>query len=572
MNIRILFTHKLVTVFLLSAVLMSACSVQTIKEMKPGQTAEEPVMISPVNPEESAHLDQPLIEQPVVGKSMQPEAEESLPDFEAGSPPLNTEPMLPLAPLPTAVPSRSISPGITPAIPPGNNYFQDYGVNPFEDPREDHLSTFALDVDTASYSVARRYVMDGLLPPASAVRVEEFVNYFDPGYATPQDVAFAIYADGAPSPFEAGMHILRFGIQGYEVPEDERKPASLTFVIDVSGSMAMENRLGLVKRSLELLVDRLRPSDTVAIVVYGSEARTVLYPTSSEDKDYILQAIYSLETEGATNAEAGLILGYQLAYEAFRPGAINRVILCSDGVANVGATGPDAILEQIRGYADTGITLTSIGFGMGNFNDVLMEQLADHGDGHYAYVDTLDEARKLFVEDLTSTLQVIAQDAKVQVDFNPDVVSRYRLLGYENRDVADQDFRNDAVDAGELGAGHSAVALYAVMLHPGAQGRISTVQLRWQNPDSYQVTEINGNFNTWDLASSFEAADPHYQHAVITTYYAERLRLSPWTLEIPMSWLIEHAVRIAGQLPADQEINQFTALLSRAAQIKELQY
>jgi Ca-activated chloride channel family protein len=427
-----------------------------------------------------------------------------------------------------------------------------------------------LDVDTASYSVARRYVMDGILPPASAVRVEEFVNYFDPGYANPQDVAFALYADGAPSPFEAGIHILRFGVQGYEVSEVDRKPASLTFVIDVSGSMELENRLGLVKQSLELLVERLQPTDTVAIVVYGSEARTVLYPTSGEDPDYILEAIYSLRTEGATNAEAGLKLGYQLAYEAYRPGAINRVILCSDGVANVGATGPDAILEQIRGYAETGITLTSVGFGMGNFNDVLMEQLADNGDGHYAYVDTLDEARKLFVDDLTSTLQVIAQDAKVQVDFNPDIVSRYRLLGYENRDVADQDFRDDSVDAGELGAGHSAVALYAVMLHPGAQGRIATVQLRWEDPDSHQVTEINGNFNTWDLADHFESADLYYQQAVITAYYAERLRLSPWTLEIPMSWLIEHAVRISGQLPADHEISQFTSLLSRAAQIKAL--
>ena len=173
--------------------------------------------------------------------------------------------------------------------------------------------------------------------------------------------------------------------------------------------MEMENRLGLVKQSLELLVERLRPSDSVAIVVYGSEARTVLNPTSGEDKGYILEAIYNLRTEGATNAEAGLRMGYQLAYQAYRPDGINRVILCSDGVANVGATGPGAILETIRGYAETGITLTTVGFGMGNFNDVLMEQLADNGDGHYAYVDTLDEARKLFVEDLTSTLQVIAR-------------------------------------------------------------------------------------------------------------------------------------------------------------------
>ncbi len=229
---------------------------------------------------------------------------------------------------------------------PLTNTFKDYGNNPYIDTIEDHLSTFGLDVDTASYTVARRYVYDGMLPPADAVRVEEFINYFDPGYSAPYDVAFGIFADGAPSPFHTpGTYILRFGIQGYEVSEADRKPANLTFVIDVSGSMDLEYRLGLVKQSLELLVERLRPNDSVGIVVYGSEARTVLYPTSAEDRQAILDAIYSLEPEGSTNAEAGLRMGYDMAYRAFHPDAINRVILCSDGVANVGATGPDAILE-----------------------------------------------------------------------------------------------------------------------------------------------------------------------------------------------------------------------------------
>ena len=237
----------------------------------------------------------------------------------------------------------------------------------------------------------------------------------------------------------------------------------------------------MVKQSLQLLVDRLRPDDTVSIVVYGSDARVVLYPTSGEDRATILNAIYSLRPEGSTNAEAGLRLGYQIAWQAFRENAINRVILCSDGVANVGQTGPDAILSEIRGYVETGITLTSVGFGMGNFNDVLMEQLADNGNGNYAYVDDIDEAQKLFVEDLTSTLQAIALDAKIQVDFNPEVVAYYRLIGYENRDVADQDFRNDAVDAGEIGAGHSATALYAVTLPP---------QCRWAH--RHRSTALGG--------------------------------------------------------------------------------
>jgi Ca-activated chloride channel family protein len=564
------FIYTLFASMGLIAMLMSACApaatqvkpaevVETIEVGAEEPAVEESVEIAPIEPEQSAPLQPPVVLEP------EPEDASAVEPGAEGAP-VAVQPV----PLATAAPSQPGEPAIQPVAPPADNYFRNYGANPYEDPREDHLSTFALDVDTASYSVARRYVMDGMLPPADAVRLEEFVNYFEPGYANPQDVAFAIYADGAPSPFEAGVHILRFGVQGYEVAENERKPANLTFVIDVSGSMDMENRLGLVKQSLELLVDRLRPSDTVAIVVYGSDARVLINPTSAESKGYILDAIYSLRSEGSTNAEAGLILGYQLAFQAFRPGATNRVILCSDGVANVGATGPEAILEQIRGYAQTGITLTTVGFGMGNFNDVLMEQLADNGDGHYAYVDTLDEARKLFVEDLTSTLQVIARDAKVQVDFNPDVVSRYRLLGYENRDIADQDFRNDTVDAGELGAGHSAVALYAVLLNPGVQGRIATVQLRWQDPESFKVTEINGNYNTWDLAQHFESADPRYQLAVIVAYYAERLRLSPWTMQIPMSWIVEHAVRLAGQLPTDEEVSQFAALLSRAAQISAL--
>ncbi len=444
--------------------------------------------------------------------------------------------------------------------------FEDYGVNPFIDTTEDHLSTFALDVDTASYALTRRYVTSGQLPPPEAVRVEEFVNAFEQGYTPPPDVAFAIYADGAPSPYQPdGTQLLRVGIQGYAVPDAQRLPANLTFVIDVSGSMDMENRLGLVKRSLELLVERLRPDDTVAIVVYGSEARVVLSPTSGADQGAILRAIYSLAPDGATNAEAGLQLGYGLAYANFRPGGINRVILCSDGVANVGATGPDQILESIRGYADAGIQLTTLGFGMGNFNDVLMEQLADQGDGVYGYIDSLQEAQKLFVEDLTSTLQVIALDAKVQVDFNPETVARYRLIGYENRAVADQDFRNDAVDAGELGAGHTATALYAVMLQPGAQGRLATVQLRWEDPATHVVREINGNFNTYDLAPSFEATDPHYQLAVTVAHYAELLRHSPWAYATTYNALYTSAARLTQLLPADPQVAELADLVARSA-------
>jgi len=204
-------------------------------------------------------------------------------------------------------------------------------------------------------------------------------------------------------------------------------------------------------------------------------------------------------------------------------------------------------------------------------NDVLLEQLANNGNGNYAYVDDLDEARKLFVDDLTSTLQVIALDAKIQVDFNPDVVAYYRLIGYENRDVADQDFRNDAVDAGEIGAGHSATALYAVTFRPNSNGRIATVQLRWENPDTHQVTEINGNFNSWDMAQSFEKADPRYQLAVVVAQYAEMLRHSPWAAGASASQLVEHAYRLSSILWEDTEVTEFAGLVSRASQIRALE-
>lgn len=562
------------------AMLLSACSVLSRNPTSQaltrpgGEVEEQPAALPPVlsdgSGEQEALGDLPEKTWPLPTQS----SVYSLPEgvFPGNTwspaPPDSTGELL-LSPHATQYPSQW--PRFWPAQPPGDNYFQNYGINPFEDPREDHLSTFALDVDTASYTVARRYVTGGMLPPAEAVRVEEFVNYFDAGYRPPEREAFAIYTDGAVSPFDGdGVVLLRVGIQGYELREAERKPVSLTFVIDVSGSMAMENRLELVKRSLQLLVERLHGDDTVSLVVYGSDARIILFPTRGFEREKILEAIYSLQPEGSTNAEAGLQLGYQMAYEMFRPGANNRVILCSDGVANVGNTGADQILESIRGYADTGITLTSVGFGMGNFNDVLMEQLADNGDGNYAYIDNLDEARRLFVEDLTSTLQVIATDAKVQVDFNPETVNRYRLIGYENRAVADQDFRNDYVDAGELGAGHSATALYALVLYPQAQGRIATVQLRWQDPDTLNVQEINANFNTWDIQARFGQADPHFRLAVLAAQYAELLRFSPWAEGTSIGQLVEYAAEVAHDLPGDPDVLELLHLMDSSSYIQAI--
>ncbi len=450
---------------------------------------------------------------------------------------------------------------------PADMFFEDYGTNPIIDTEDDHLSTFALDVDTGSYTVMRNYLNDGHLPPPDSVRVEEYVNYFEQGYEQPSArQTFSINLDGAPSPFTQTerYEMLRVGIQGYEVSAHERKEVSLTFVIDVSGSMDMENRLEMVKDSLEMLVDELGRGDRISIVVYGSDARVVLDPTPATDVDTILRAISSLRTEGSTNAEAGLKLGYKMAMRAFNADGINRVILCSDGVANVGQTQAEAILDEVRGYTEEGISLATFGFGMGNYNDTFMEQLADNGDGFYAYIDDLDEAERVFVDDLTGTLQTIALDAKVQVDFNPDVVSRYRLVGYENRDVADEDFRDNSVDAGEIGAGHSVTALYEVKLYRGERGRVATVHLRWEDPDTHEVTEMEEDIYASDFVSEFEEANPYFQRAVVVAEYAEILGESYWAQESDMDDIYDEARRLEEYFGHEDAMEEFVDLVKKA--------
>ncbi|MDP5275561.1 vWA domain-containing protein [Chengkuizengella axinellae] len=369
--------------------------------------------------------------------------------------------------------------------------FKGYGTNPFISTEDDPLSTFAIDVDTGSYTVTRNYIQRGVLPPPEAVRVEEFVNYFKSDSEAPKRNPFGIHVDGGESPFGEGYHLMRVAIKGKEIADENRKPANLVFVIDVSGSMEQENRLDLVKRSLQLLVEQLNDNDQVGIVVYGSHARTILEPTSIKNKNYILEAIDQLQSSGSTNAEEGLVLGYEIASDHFQSGAVNRVILCSDGVANVGETGPEGILEEIERYARNDITLSTFGFGMGNYNDVLMEQLADQGDGNYSYIDSFSEARRIFTEELTGTLQTIAKDVKIQVEFDPEKVDRYRLIGYENRDVRDEDFRDDSVDGGEIGAGHSVTALYEIKVKENQLDDIGIIKLRFWDTEVEDIIEVS---------------------------------------------------------------------------------
>ena len=452
-------------------------------------------------------------------------------------------------------------------------FFQHYGVNPFIDTEDDNLSTFAIDVDTASYTVARRFVQDGNLPDPASVRVEEFINYFDQGYASPTDGdAFAIHLEGSPSPFGNDRHwLVRVGLQGRTVAHEARKDATLIFAIDVSGSMAREERLGLVKRSLRLLVNEMRPSDEIGIVIYGDRGRVLLEPTDGGEKDAIIDAINRLQPGGSTYVEDGLRLAYKMAAQRVQDGRITRVLLLSDGVGNVGHTGADSILAQIEDQVDDGVSLTTVGFGMGNFNDILMEQLANDGDGAYYYVDTLTEARRVFVDDLVGTLQNIARDTKVQVDFNPEVVRNYRLLGYENRAVADDKFRDDTVDAGEVGAGHSVTALYEIKLHGGANGAVNrtlaTVYLRYEDPDTGQVSEINRTLDASDVHSEFSDASATFQLDAVVAEYAEVLRESYWAQEGSLDDVSAEARRVMRLLSQDTDVVEFANLAGEAARI-----
>jgi len=449
-------------------------------------------------------------------------------------------------------------------------FFKNYGVNPFIDTEDDHLSTFATDVDTGSYTVCRGYLQDGHLPPDEAVRVEEFVNYFDYGYAAPQEDVFAVYAAAAPWKFGEGRknsYLLRLALKAQQISEENRKGAILTFVIDVSGSMNRENRLGLVKKCLRMLVKKLRPEDRIGIAVYGSRGRKVMGHKGLDEKNEILATIESLGAGGSTYAEEGIRIGYEMAEKAYKKGYINRVILCSDGVANVGQTGADDILEVIKKKAEKGVTLSSLGFGMGNYNDVLLERLGDKGNGYYAYIDTIAEAKRLFEENLTGTLQVVARDVKVQVDFNPDVVRSYRLIGYENRDVPDDKFRDDKYDGGEVGAGHSVTALYELKLWPGKSGTAATTFVRYKDPDTRAVTEFKSSIGTSQLNESFDESSDEFALAATVGEFAEILRKSYWAKGAKLDTVLERAQKLSDRFKADADVIELVDLISKAGNL-----
>lgn len=353
--------------------------------------------------------------------------------------------------------------------------------NPVQRTREQPLSTFSIDVDTGSYTNVRRMLNDGLRPPADAVRAEEFINYFDYGHAAPTSLAtpFKVSTELAPAPWNAQRQLLMIGIKGYEVPKKNLPPANLVFLIDTSGSMNSPDKLPLLKSAFSMLAKQLRPQDRISIVVYAGSAGLVLPPTPGDRQEEILAALDRLQAGGSTNGGDGIRLAYATARQAYVKNGVNRVILATDGDFNVGTVDNNALETMVADQRKSGVALTTLGFGSGNYNDELSEKLADVGDGNHAYIDTLQEARKVLVEEMGSTLMTIARDVKIQIEFNPAQVAEYRLIGYENRLLKREDFANDKVDAGDIGAGHEVTALYE--LTPVGSSATRLPALRYAN-------------------------------------------------------------------------------------------
>ncbi|QES06192.1 DUF3520 domain-containing protein [Streptomyces venezuelae] len=440
-----------------------------------------------------------------------------------------------------------------PAAPDGGSRVNPEGgderARPSTAPAPDYLSTFALDVDTASYGYARRTLAEGRLPDPATVRPEEFVNSFRPDYPRPADNGFSVTLDGARAGSD-GWSLVRVGLATRAADRTgERPPAALTFVVDISGSMAEPGRLDLVKESLGLLADELRDDDSIALVTFSDEAETRLPMTRvGEARGRVREVVNSLATTSSTNVEAGVRTGYDVAVDGHRKGATNRVVLLSDALANTGATEAGAILERIEEERKTyGITLFGVGVGS-DYGDAFMERLADRGDGQTTYVSTSAQARKVFVDQLPAHVELRARDAKAQVAFDRGTVERFRLIGYENREVADEDFRDDRVDGGEVGAGHTVTALYAVKTRPGASGPVATATVRWLDPATRAPHERSGSVGTAGLtADLWGGGHDSLQLTAISAYFADALRGGGLPGGPGLPALAERAEAIAGR-------------------------
>jgi len=472
-------------------------------------------------------------------------------------------------------------------------YIERYGTRPFVDCARDNLSTFGMDVDTASYTLTRARLREGKLPEADTVRVEEFLNYFKQPYTVSGEDAFGVFAEGAPEPFgstafqavnehgqdaratsRAAVELLKIGIKSREARPDERKPAMLTFVVDTSGSMVRDDRLELVREALKGLIGDLSPDDAVAIVGFSNEAELLLPRTQARHKQRLLDAIAALEAHGATNIEAGLNLAYRIADESYSPDAVNRMILCSDGAANVGAKGPDELLKLVKVFAGRGIDLCTIGFGMGQYHDKMMMTLADNGNGTYHFVDSQAEARKVFREQLPPHLNVLAKDAKVQVEFNPDVIARYRLLGYEKRKIADADFRNDKITAGEVAHSTLVTVMYEILRKPGSHGPLGKVYLRWKDAAYKQTVVVERNYPLSEgiLVGDVRSASPELRFLACVARFAELLRGSPWVRDSSYAAVLGQLYQLPPEFRERAEWKEVQELVRRAQELSVKQW
>jgi Ca-activated chloride channel family protein len=481
----------------------------------------------------------------------------------------------PAPPAPVVMPSM----GFVVPQPANTENYTSFEENPLHLAAESPVSTFSIDVDTGSYSNVRRMLMAGQRPPADAVRAEEMINYFDYGYAAPRDLSqpFQVSTELATAPWNRERRLLQIGIQGYRVPAASIPAANLVFLVDTSGSMQSEDKLPLLKRSLAELVERLRPGDRVAIVAYAGSAGLVLAPTPGDRKQEILSALDRLEAGGSTNGGEGLQLAYAMARRSFLPGGVNRVLLATDGDFNVGTVDQRALETLVADQRKSGVALTTLGFGTGNYNDAMAERLADLGNGNHAYVDSIDEGRKVLVDELSSTLLTIAEDVKIQVEFNPAVVAEYRLVGYENRALRREDFNNDRVDAGEIGAGHDVTALYEITLvgatpgvdplryaaatkAAGRAGELAWLRLRYKRPGEQASRLIERPVR---LAEARAEASASLRWAAAVAGYADLLRGGSHVGDFGWNGVRALAEGARGNDP-DGHRAQFLALVDRA--------
>jgi Ca-activated chloride channel homolog len=430
---------------------------------------------------------------------------------------------------------------------------------------ENPTSTFALDVDTASYGYAQERLDAGQLPDPSTVRPEEFVNAFRQDYPEPDGNGFTVTADGARLPGDDGTRLLRIGLQTRGESPETRRDAALTFVIDTSGSMGDTGKLDLVKDALHDLVSQLRPTDRVAIVAFSDEPHVLRSMTPASNQAALDDAIDELSADGSTNLGAGMQTGYKVARAGYRDGATNRVVLLSDGLANQGETSAKAILSTVSDEAGKGISMLGVGVGS-DYGDALMEQLADHGNGMVVYVSSRAEARRVFIEDLPANLDVRARDAKAQVRFDSDTVDSYRLIGFDDRRLSSDDFRDDSVGGGWIGPGHSVTALYEVRLAPGATGHLATAAVRWHDPSTGEAAETSQQIAVPDLAPSLSGAAPRLRADHAAAYFAELLR-GENVPGVTLASLADEADAAAGATE-DSDLTELARLIRVAAGLR----